>query len=142
VLTYACSYVVERILIQAHLQGKKFRVIVADGRPMLEGRGLLQRLTAAGVECSYALLNGLSYVMSRVSKVFVGAYAMLANGCLISRVGTAVVAMMAQHYHVPFLVCCETYKFHERVQLDSICFNELADPDALITTDNDYTEAR
>ena len=28
-------------------------------------------------------------------------------------------------------VCCETYKFHERVQLDSITSNELGDPDAL-----------
>ena len=28
-------------------------------------------------------------------------------------------------------VCCETHKFHERVQLDSITSNELGDPDAL-----------
>ena len=28
-------------------------------------------------------------------------------------------------------MCCETYKFHERVQLDSITSNELGDPDAL-----------
>ena len=30
------------------------------------------------------------------------------------------------------MVCCETYKFCERVQLDSICWNELADPDDLV----------
>jgi translation initiation factor eIF-2B subunit delta len=29
------------------------------------------------------------------------------------------------------LVCCEAFKFHERVQLDSITHNELGDPDAL-----------
>jgi translation initiation factor eIF-2B subunit delta len=50
---------------------------------------------------------------------------MMANGNLISRVGTALVAMMAHAYHVPFIVCCETYKFTERVQLESISFNEL-----------------
>ena len=33
---------------------------------------------------------------------------------------------------MPALVCCETYKFAERVLLDSICFNELGDPDELI----------
>ena len=31
----------------------------------------------------------------------------------------------------PVLVACETYKFAERVQLDSITSNELGDPDAL-----------
>ncbi|WCJ25410.1 Translation initiation factor eIF-2B subunit delta [Euphorbia peplus] len=48
-----------------------------------------------------------------------------------SRVGTACVAMVAHVFHVPVLVCCETYKFHERVQLDSICFNELGDPEII-----------
>ncbi len=32
---------------------------------------------------------------------------------------------------LPVMVCCETYKFHERVQLDSITQNELGDPDVL-----------
>lgn len=34
-------------------------------------------------------------------------------------------AMVAHAFGVPVLVCCEAYKFHERVQLDSICANEL-----------------
>lgn len=77
------------------------------------------------------LLLGAPAEMSRinvslqVSKVFVGAYSMLSNGTLISRVGTAVVAAMAHSYNVPVMVCCETYKFSERVLLDSICFNQL-----------------
>jgi translation initiation factor eIF-2B subunit delta len=40
--------------------------------------------------------------------------------------------MLAHSHGVPALVCCETYKFAERVLLDSICFNELGDPDELI----------
>eukprot|EP01098_Paradermamoeba_levis_P011848 TRINITY_DN5099_c0_g6_i2.p1 TRINITY_DN5099_c0_g6~~TRINITY_DN5099_c0_g6_i2.p1 ORF type:complete len:148 (-),score=44.25 TRINITY_DN5099_c0_g6_i2:72-515(-) len=51
----------------------------------------------------------------------------------MSRVGTAVVAMMAHAFNRPVLVCCETYKFCERVQLDSICFNELGDAEELLT---------
>ena len=40
---------------------------------------------------------------------------------------------MAAHEHgVAVLVCCETYKFTERVLLDAICYNELGDPDALL----------
>ncbi|KAK0584594.1 hypothetical protein LWI29_015763 [Acer saccharum] len=50
---------------------------------------------------------------------------------LYSRVGTACVAMVAHAFRVPVLVCCEAYKFHERVQLDSICSNELGDPNVI-----------
>ena len=57
---------------------------------------------------------------------------MLSNGNLISRAGTAGVAMMAHRFNIPVMVCCETYKFVERAQLDSICFNELGNPDAII----------
>jgi len=72
--------------------------------------------------------------MKEVSKVFIGASALLNNGSVLSRIGCAVVAMVAQRFKSPLLVCCESYKFHEKVQLDSICFNELGDPDDLIVT--------
>lgn len=31
------------------------------------------------------------------------------------------------------MICCETNKFQEKVQLDSICSNELGNPKALVT---------
>ena len=37
-------------------------------------------------------------------------------------------AMMACETAKPVIICCGTYKFHERVQLDSITRNELGDP--------------
>jgi translation initiation factor 2B subunit (eIF-2B alpha/beta/delta family) len=64
-------------------------------------------------------------IFFQVSKVMIGAHALLSNGAVFSRVGTAVVCHMAHATHVPVIVCSETYKFCERVQLDSICFNEL-----------------
>lgn len=71
--------------------------------------------------------------MSEVTKVFLGAAAVLANGTVISRAGCAAVAMMAAAHSTPVLICCETYKFHERVQLDAITNNELGDPRALLS---------
>jgi len=35
--------------------------------------------------------------------------------------------MTARRYNVPTMVCCETYKFSDKVQLDSICWNEVGD---------------
>lgn len=75
-----------------------------------------------------ALLNKLhfyNYIHLQVSKVFLGAHALLANGYVMSRVGTSQIALVAKAYNVPVLVCCETYKFCERVQTDSFVSNEL-----------------
>jgi len=132
-LVFARSSAVEASLLRAHRDGTKFRVIVVDSRPKLEGRKLLERLSLAGVSCTYVMINALSYVMKEVSKVFLGASALLSNGHVISRVGTGAVAMMAKQLSVPVLVCCETYKFSEKVMLDSICTNELGDPDELLS---------
>ncbi|WVZ59930.1 hypothetical protein U9M48_010012 [Paspalum notatum var. saurae] len=131
-LTYGSSSVVEMILDYAHELGRKFRVIVVDSRPKLEGQGLLRRLVAKGINCTYTHINAISYIMHEVTRVFLGASSILSNGTVYSRVGTASVAMVAHAFGVPVLVCCEAYKFHERVQLDSICANELGDPDVIL----------
>ena len=64
-------------------------------------------------------------------QVFLGAAAVMSNGTVVGRTGSASVAMMAHAHSKPVMVCCESYKFHERVQLDSITHNELGDPEAL-----------
>ena len=64
-------------------------------------------------------------------QVFLGASAVLSNGTVMSRAGSAAVAMMANSSSKPVIICCETFKFHEKVQLDSITSNELGDPSAL-----------
>lgn len=88
-------------------------------------------LLQADIPCSYAFLSGLSYCMREVTKVMLGAAAVLSNGTVLSRAGSAAVAMSAAASSKPVLVCCEAFKFHERVQLDSITHNELGDPDVL-----------
>merc|ERR1711997_1082407 len=54
------------------------------------------------------LVQSVSYIISEITKVFLGAH--------------------------PVFVCCETYKFSEKVQTDSFVFNELGDPDDLVAT--------
>ena len=132
VMTYATSYVIQQVLLTAKQLGKDFQVVVVDSRPKHEGRRLLQALTAAGITCHYCLVSSLSSIIQSVTLVLLSAHSMLSNGALISRCGTAIVAMVAHRRCIPVLVCCETYKFVSRVQLDAICSNELADPDELL----------
>lgn len=57
--------------------------------------------------------------------MLLGAHALLANGYVMSRAGTAQIALVAKSYNVPVLVCCETHKFSERVQTDAFVYNEI-----------------
>ncbi|XP_070844163.1 translation initiation factor eIF2B subunit delta [Chaetodon trifascialis] len=140
ILVYGCSSLVNHILCEAFEKSRKFRVIVVDSRPRLEGREALRRLVQRGISCTYVLISAVSYILPEVSKVFLGAHALLANGYVMSRVGTSQIALVAKAFNVPVLVCCETYKFCDRVQTDSFVSNELDDPDDLIVTRTGKTQ--
>jgi len=129
ILTYARSSTVEQTLKLAAATGKKFSVVVADSSPLYEGKVLLNELLGVGIPCEYMLFNSLETGMNLANKVMLGAAAVMSNGAVLSRAGTAACALSASLAHVPVIICSETYKFHERVQLDSIMNNELADPE-------------
>lgn len=132
ILTYARSSIVEKVLLHAHSEGKNFSVIIVDSRPMLEGKSLLRTLTSLTsktpnpIQCTYLLLPALPSVITEVTTAFLGAHSLHSNGAVYSRAGTALVAMLAKGHNVPVVVCCETYKFAEGVQLDGFTRNELA----------------
>ncbi|KAH8765806.1 hypothetical protein BGZ57DRAFT_901180 [Hyaloscypha finlandica] len=132
IMTYAKSSIVQRALVTAHEEGKKFRVIIVDSRPLHEGKHLAAALVKIGMDVKYCLINGLNHNIQDVTKVLLGAHAMMSNGRLFSRIGTALVAMEANEADKPVIVLCETIKFTERVALDSIVHNEIAPADELV----------
>jgi translation initiation factor eIF-2B subunit delta len=132
---YGNSEAISLALRQATLNGdcddsagrpKAFsRVVVVDSHPLWEGRTMLKSLRGAGVDCSYVALNSISYVMPDVTKVLLGASALMSDGSVLGRSGSAAVALVAHSHRVPVLVCAETYKISNRVQLESVTMNEL-----------------
>lgn len=58
---------------------------------------------------------------------------MMSNGRLYSRVGTAIVSMLAQSHSLPVIVLCESVKFTEKVALDSIVGNEVAPAEEILS---------
>ena len=125
IVTFAKSNIVQMVLAEAHRKKIKFRVMVVDSRPLMEGAQMCQALSEFGIDCTYTLIHALSYVIRDATKVYLGAHAMLSNGRLYSRVGTAALAMYAKEFEVPVIVCCESIKFTDKVGLDSIVTNEL-----------------
>jgi len=133
ILTYSDSVLVERLLVEAARE-KTFRVIVTDGRVHCRGRLLAERLCREGIDTTYILLTALTQVLPVVTKVFVGCEGVMANGCVMAEVGTSQIALLADSVGIPVLVCCQSFKFTERVQTDSFVNNELLDPEELTNT--------
>ena len=57
-----------------------------------------------------------------------GCAAVKSNGAVVARAGSALVAAAAAAERKPVLICAQTAKFHDDVQLDAITSNEQADP--------------
>jgi translation initiation factor eIF-2B subunit delta len=133
VLTYAASSIVEQTILHAHKSGIPFTVIVVDSKPLFEGKQLARKLANAGIAVRYYLITGASHAIKDATKVFLGAHAMMSNGRLYSRVGTALVSMLAHSHSLPVIVLCQSVKFTERVALDSIVGNEVAPAEELLS---------
>ena len=88
------------------------------------GKVLLKTLLSHGIPCIYGHLTALGSLIARANLVLLGTASLLANGALYARAGTASCPMMAHERRIPVVVCCETYKFSDRVQLDSFVVNE------------------
>lgn len=125
ILVYGCSTLVQHILLHAKTKGKTFRVIVVDAPPHFNGRRMSSFLHDNCIDVSYTLINSLSFVIRQVKKVLLGANSILANGYVMSHIGSSQVALMAKASNVPTLVCCETYKLSDRVHVDSFGCNEI-----------------
>lgn len=137
ILIYDYSLTVIKTLLEAKSSGKNFRVIVTDSRTRLDGKKSLKALVKAKIHCTYILISNVSYHMPEVTRVVLGAEGVYNNCYLLNKVGTAMICCIANAFKKPVLVCVETYKLSEKVQLDSFCFNVLS-PGSVFTNTSMY----
>ena len=124
ILVYGRSSSIEAILTSMAAQRESLTVIIIDSAPLNEGQLLLWRLQQRGIKCVYALLSSVCVLMPKVTKVFLGASAVLQSGGVLGRAGTAMVALAARAARKPVLCFCETYKFSEKVWMGSLTMNQ------------------
>lgn len=126
IMTFGSSPLLRQVLL-AVAAVRKFKLVVVDSRPLKEGLASLSVLSAH-VKCVYTTIAGAASMMREVTHVLLGASSLLSNGAALAPAGTAMVAAMGTSRRVPVLFVAETYKFSEKVQLDSIVYNELGNP--------------
>ena len=83
------------IFMEAKNQKKNFRVIIADNGPDFEGREMVKRLSNFGIKCTYTLIQGISFLIHKVTKVFIGASSVLSNGAVVAKMGTSMMTSIA-----------------------------------------------
>ena len=127
---------VQMIFQEAHEKKMNFRVVIADSGPEFVGRELVKSLSSSGIKVTYTLINGVSFIIDKVTKVFIGASSVLSNGAVIAKVGNSMLTTIEKRHQKPVVVFSETYKFSERVNLDPININEIGDPNALLSYPN------
>jgi methylthioribose-1-phosphate isomerase len=96
-------------IYRASEEGQAIHVYVDETRPLLQGARLTSyELARHGVDHTLITDNMAAHVMSlgRVDGVIVGADRVTANGDAINKIGTLNLAILCQHFSIPFFVAC------------------------------------
>ena len=89
--------------------GKKISVIADETRPFLQGARLTAwEMVQEKIPVTLITDNMAGFMMSRgeVDAVVVGTDRVAANGDVANKIGTYMVAVLAQRHHIPFYVAC------------------------------------
>ncbi|MEM3794084.1 MAG: ribose 1,5-bisphosphate isomerase, partial [Candidatus Bathyarchaeia archaeon] len=111
IMTHCHSTAVVAILKAAKAMGKRISVYATETRPLYQGRLTAEQLLQNGIPVTLIVDSASRYFMKRVDKVLVGADAVAANGAVVNKIGTSMVALAAHEARTLFFVAAETYKF-------------------------------
>jgi translation initiation factor eIF-2B subunit delta len=113
VATYSASSTVLAALRLARKQGRRFRVMCSESRPLVEGRSFAAHLAGANIPVEFltdaALLSEISSEAPRADLVLVGCDAVEAAS-FVNKTGTAALAALARRSRVPFHVAADSFK--------------------------------
>jgi len=110
-LTHCNSSVAIGVIKRAFDEGKSVKVFVTETRPRYQGRLTAEALSDHGIETIMIVDSAVRYFMNDVDKVIVGADAIAANGAVVNKIGTSLIALAAHEARTSFMVAAETYKF-------------------------------
>lgn len=131
ILTVGRSRTVEQFLKFA-ARKRNFQVVVVESAPSCSGHEMASNLTAAGIDTVLVGDAAAFAMMSRVNKVIIGCHAITANGGMIGRTGTRIVAACAKHFSTPVCVVTGLYKITPIFPENHADFNLLSSPDMVV----------
>jgi translation initiation factor eIF-2B subunit delta len=85
-------------------------VIVTESRPLYEGRLVATRLSEWAISTTLITDAQLGLFVPQADIALLGADSVLADGSVINKAGTYVLALAAHDHQVPVYVCAESFK--------------------------------
>lgn len=134
ILTHCQSSAVDAIIKKAWKQGKKIRVYSTETRPRFQGRITARTLSQAGIPVTMIIDSAARYFMNEVDKVIVGSDAIAANGAVVNKIGTSLIALAAREARTLFYVAAETYKFSPETLVGELIVIEERSPFEVISS--------
>ncbi|MFN3621544.1 MAG: NUDIX domain-containing protein [Nitrososphaerales archaeon] len=114
VITHSYSSTVLEALKQAATKNKGIKVYVSESRPRYEGRTMAKRLAESGCNVTIITDASIGHLIKDANVALVGADTILADGSVINKMGTYLLALSASKAGVPFYVAAETLKIGVR----------------------------
>ena len=134
VLTHGFSTTVFKV-IEKTAEEKKIEVIVTETRPEFQGRIMANKLNEINVPTTLIVDSAARFFMKDVDKVLLGAEAIAANGAVINKIGSSLIALAAHEARVRVFVTAGTYKFSQETMLGELIEIEERDPSLVAPMD-------
>ncbi len=110
VITLSYSSTVLRSLMAGWDRGLLSGVVVAESRPLFEGRRTAEELARHGIPAALITDAEMGIFVSTVNVAIVGADTIMAGGAVVNKSGTLLLALAARRCHVPLYVLADTRK--------------------------------
>ncbi|MEM1544997.1 MAG: S-methyl-5-thioribose-1-phosphate isomerase [Candidatus Methanomethylicia archaeon] len=114
-------------IMEAWRQGKRFKVIITETRPLLQGSRITAfELKTEGIPFTLITDNMVGFAMQKrmINKVIVGADRILRAGHVINKIGTYTLAVLAHEHGIPFYVVAPTTTIDISSNIEDIIIEE------------------
>lgn len=124
VMMHSYSSTLMSVFIHAARQGRKFRVICTESRPLRESRLAVKILQSHRIPVIYITDAAIWEYMPKADLIIMGADSIACDGSVANKMGTALVSQLAQACKKPVYIASELYKldirtrFGYRIQLE------------------------
>ncbi|MEM2897349.1 MAG: ribose 1,5-bisphosphate isomerase [Candidatus Bathyarchaeia archaeon] len=133
IMTHCNSSAAISVIKAAWHQNKDIRVFVTESRPRFQGKLTAKELSEAGIPVSLIVDSSARFFMKEIDEVIVGADAITANGAVVNKIGTSMIALAAHEARVRFFVAAETYKFSPETMIGELVSIEEREPFEIIS---------
>lgn len=108
IITHSLSSTVLEVF--QRLKDSGVSAIVTESRPLQEGQKLAAWLSELAIPTTFITDAQIGGFVARADLALVGADSLLADGSVVNKAGTYLLALAAKDRGIPFYVCCESFK--------------------------------